>query len=126
MAPNFYFKMLGGLDFDQTDIVMVSDRLSDNESEEEFNIVDAKANLTLLSLRTGGHMAYILDPVGFSFGLNLLIPLSEASRGIEGSSDDPNGTRLEGIDQIDDLEAAMAVSKSSVGLEIVLSTFVIF
>lgn len=127
LSPGFYLRMPAGLDFEKTDVTSISDRLVDDGSEDEFNIVDAKSSVTVVSVRAGAHFAYVINPIGFSFGLNLFIPATTLSSSISGSTfPDPNEARLESADIIDDLDTSLELGANSFGAEILISTFIVF
>lgn len=126
---DYYFLNFGsirmgtGLDVDMSTVSFAAAQKTDDG--EENLIAQATSKLTTMSLRTLLVYDAYLDPVGLSFGVNFLLPLS-ASGGTVTEVTDENATKLPNVDPDEDLAFSLGHKKASFGLEVIIGTYIAF
>lgn len=128
-SPSFFFRMSSGLDIDQSSVEINASQKND-EGTENVNIASYKSSLTVLSLRLGMNLNFLIaGPLGVSFGINGLIPAAAFGKSASADVKDPQadsnfsgGSKGASKDLID----AVGHDKSSFGAEIFFATYFAF
>lgn len=112
-----------GLDLDMSTVSFTAAQKTDDG--EENLIAEATSKLTTMSLRTLLVYDVLLDPVGLSFGVNFLLPLSASGSTIAEVFDD-NASKIPNVDPNEDLAFSLAHKKASFGLEVIIAAYIAF
>jgi hypothetical protein len=114
-------KLGGGLDLDMSSHEFKATWYNDTSGEQRDFVAVTTSAMTI-SLRAPMHYDIYVNPVGFTFGANLLIPVTS-------SVSSSVGTPFEEADPdalMEDLLASINHNKASFGLELVLSAYFAF
>ena len=90
----------------------------------EKDIASATSKITALSLRIGTQLTWMMmEPLGMTFGLNMLVPLAGFSKSFSGSVTDDNQDVLPDKNGISDLESSVDHKLASFGAEVLIAAF---
>ena len=124
LSTSTVFAMSSGLDIASETLTLTTTR------DDGSKLMELSSALSVVSLRLGSQLKFhIVDPLGISFGLNLLVPIfgTDAKQSIKTNSDPQTIGRVGDQDAIEkDVQTALGHGKSSFGVEIVISSYFSF
>ncbi len=122
-SPSSMMYFSGGIDYESASLTLKAERKDDNDPNMKLALFNAKAAISVLSLRSDMIYTYYLGSFGIDLGLGLLIPITEMGKGFSGTylDTDENTTQLTS-DPLKDLERGIDLKKNSFGVETFLGT----
>lgn len=115
-----------GLDFDMSSVSMTS-QLKNDAGTQDTTIYDVSSSASLISLRVlSANLNIDLDPLGFTLGTSILIPVSSSTS----TNADVNDSQIDQLDNnvtaINDVSNMLDHTNSSVGIELVFASYFSF
>jgi|GEM_PF-1765772 len=125
-GPQFFFRLGAGIDFNSMTVSFTNQQMDDNDAEIANDLAKATSTLSLLGVRLGIQMNYLIKPVGFIFGIMPIVPVYQIGSSFKAESNDTNASKLKDVTAEEDLKIAIDHKKNSFGLEIPIGLYITF
>ena len=127
-TPSFIWNLSSGIDIDMPSVDFKATQKSDAGSDS-VDIASYKSSMTLLSLRLGTDLTYVLSPIGLIIpGITLVVPLTSFGDKESATVNDPQAAMLSAGQEGGkaDLIKSVGHVKNSFALEVLLGASIIF